>query len=265
MTRSIDRTPANLTRNDMTHRIDESQRKAARIAGVAFLFAIAIVVFGNFYVLADIVVAGNAAETARNIIAHETRFRLSMVCNLLHVAGVAVLLSALYVILEPVNRSLALAAAFCRLIFAVIWGVTALNTLSALRLLGHGLYGHTPYLNVFGADQLQALARLNITGAFDAYYAGLPFFALASTICSYLWFKSGYIPRVLAAFGFAASAWCVVCAFVFLVFPSFNDTVNIWWFDTPMGLFEIALGFWLLFKGLRSSGMAETVPVGDRA
>ena len=42
-------------------------------------------------------------------------------------------------------------------------------------------------------------------------------------------------------------------AFAFLVFPNFNEIVNDWLFDTPMGLFELTLGFWLLFKGLRQA------------
>ena len=231
---------------------DESQRKAARIAGFTLLFGMAIVTFGNFYIASNLIVPRNAAETARNILAHETRFRIFMACNLLYVANVVVLLAALYVILKPVNRSLALAAALCRLTYALMWVVTALNMLGALRLLGDA-----PYLKFFGADQLQALARLHISGNFDAYYVGLPFFALAATLCSYLWFKSGYISRALAAFGVIASGWCVVCAFVFLVFPHFNEIVNDWWFDTPMAVFEIALGFWLLFKGLSPYGMAE--------
>ena len=232
--------------------IDDSQRQAARIAGFTLLFAMAIVMFGNLYLAASLIVSGDAVETARNIMAHEIRFRLSIACNLLYVATVAVLLAALYVILKPVNRGLALAAAFCRLVFAMMWGVTALNMINALTLLGDA-----PYLHVFGADQLQTLARLHLRSSFDGYYIGLPFFALASTICSYLWFKSAYIPRALAAFGVIASAWCVLCAFAFIIFPHFNETVNIWWFDTPMAFFEIALGVWLLFKGLRPSEMAE--------
>ena len=68
-----------------------------------------------------------------------------------------VLLAALYVILEPVNRNLALVAALCRLLLALMWGVTALNTLGALRLLGDAAY-----LPVFKLDQLQTLARLHI-------------------------------------------------------------------------------------------------------
>src|SRR5206468_3665638 len=83
--------------------------------------------------------------------------------------------------------------------------------LSPLRLLGTA-----SYLQVFEADRLQALARLQIAANFDDYYIGLPFFGLAATVCSYLWLKSGYIPKALAAFGLISSAWCVICAFVFL-------------------------------------------------
>jgi hypothetical protein len=225
--------------------IDESQRKAARVAGFAFLFGIAVVIAANYGIDFRLIVPGNAVDTARNIIAHETLFRINIACNLIYVVDVVVLLAALYVILRPVNRNLALVATFCRLVFALTWGITALNSFAALRLLGGAAY-----LSLFNAGQLQTLARLHLTANFDAYYVGLPFWGLASTVCGYLWFKSRYIPRGLAAFGVLSSAWCVICAFAFIVFPHFDATVNLYWFDVPMTFFELALGAWLLFKGL---------------
>jgi hypothetical protein len=232
--------------------IDESQRKAARVAGLTFLLAIAIVVAANYGINFRLIVPDNAVDTARNMMAHETLFRLNIACNLIYVVNVVVLLAALYVILKPVNRHLALIATFCRLVFALMWCVTALNTLGALRLLGNAAY-----LPVFNADQLQTLARLHLTSSYDAYYVGLPFWGLASTVCSYLWLKSGYIPRTLAAFGVISSAWCVMCAFAFIVFPHFDTTVNAYWFDSPMVIFEMALGLWLLLKGLGPTGTTE--------
>jgi hypothetical protein len=107
--------------------------------------------------------------------------------------------------------------------------------------------------------------RLHLGAGFDAYYVGLLFWGLASTVCSYLWFKSRYIPRALAAWGMISSVWCVTCAFAFFIFPNFDKTVNLWWFDSPMASFEIATSFWLLFKGLRPSGMAEPDKASDRA
>lgn len=229
----------------MTNRaVDDSQRKAARVVGVTFLLAIAIVVLANYGIAFRLVIPGNAVDTARNIVAHETLFRINIACNLIYVVNMLVLLAALYVVLEPVGRGLALVAAFFRLVYALMWAVTALNMLGALRLLGDAAY-----LPVFRPDQLQTLARLHIS--IDAYYVGLPFWGLASTVCSFLWFRSRYVPRALAAFGMVSSAWCVICAFAYLVFPHFDTTLNAYWFDMPLVLFETALGLWLLFKGLR--------------
>jgi hypothetical protein len=225
--------------------IDDSQRTAAKVAGWSGLLTFAIVVFGNFVLLSPLLVPGNAAATAQNIVAHETQFRLTVVCFLTYSLGVLVLLSALYVILKPVHPGLALVGALSRLVFALLWLLSTLNMLSALRLLSNA-----NYLQVFEPDRLQVLAKLYLNANFDDYYVGLPFFGLAATICAWLWLKSNYIPKGLAIFGAIASAWCVLCAFVFLIFPHFNKIVNDWWFDFPMGVFELVLSFWLLFKGL---------------
>ena len=234
--------------------IDDSQRTAAKVAGVSSIIAMAIVVFANYGLLNPLVVPGNPAETAQNIVAHETQFRITVTCFLAYSASVVVLLVALYVILKPVNRGLALVGALFRLVFALLWLLTTLNLLGALRLLGSA-----SYLHVFEADRLQALARLCLAANFDDYYVGLPFFALASTVCSYLWLKSNYIPRALAGFGVISSAWCVLCAFVFLIFPGFAKPVDPYWFDSPMAIFEMVLSFWLLAKGLRAPDVAAPV------
>jgi hypothetical protein len=233
--------------------IDQAQRTAAKVAGWSCLLTMAIVVFGNYALLNPLLVPGNAAETARNILAHETQFRLTIVCFLTYSIGVFVLLTALYVILKPINQGLALVGALFRLIFASLWLLTTLHMLGALRLLGSAAY-----LQVFEPDRLQALARTYLATTFDDYYVGLPFFALAATVCAWLWFKSNYIPKGLAIFGVISSAWCVICAFVFLIFPGFAKPVNPYWFDSPMAIFELVLSFWLLFKGLKEVGPAQT-------
>jgi len=230
--------------------IDESQRKAAKVAGWAYLITFAAVVSVNF-AIHDRLIADNAAETARNILAHERLFRIGIVGDLIYCVGVVVLLTALYVILKPVSRGLALLAALWRLIWVLMWLVATLNLFDALRLVSGA-----EYLRAFEPDRLQALARLYLGMRFEYYYVGLLFMALASAVCGYLWLKSRYVPRALAAFGLISSAFCVACTLVFYIFPSFDKIVNLWWFDLPMGIFDIALSFWLLFKGLRTSGIA---------
>ncbi len=235
----------------ITNKIDSSQRTAAKVAGIAGVLAFALVVFGNYVLLGPLIVPRNAADTGRNILAHETQFRVALTCFIAYGIGAIVLLTALYVVLAPVNRGLALAGALFRLVFALLWLLAPLNLLGALRLLSNA-----NYLQVFEPDRLQALARLHLGANFDDYYVGLPFFGLAATVCAWLWLKSNYIPKGLAIFGVISSVWCVLCAFVFLIFPNFNKIVNDYIFDTPMAIFELVVSLWLLVKGLRSSRIA---------
>jgi uncharacterized protein DUF4386 len=230
----------------MASPLEPEQQTAAKAAGLAYLLTFATVVYVNFGIH-DRLIAHSNAETARNILAHERLFRIGIVGDLLYCVGVVVLLTALYVILKPVSRTLSLLAAFWRLVWVLMWLAMTLHLFDALRLLSGG-----DSLRAFEADRLQALAVLYLGTRFDYYYVGLLFGSLASTVCAYLWLKSRYIPRGLAAFGLLSSAFCVACTLVFYIFPNFNKIVNLWWFDTPMGLFDIALSFWLLFKGLRS-------------
>ena len=235
-----------------TASIDNSQRTAAKVAGIVGLLAFALVVFGNYVLLEPLVVPRNAADTARNILAHQTQFRVALICFITYGIGAIVLLTALYVVFAPVNRGLALAGALFRLVFAILWLIAPLNSLAALRLLGDA-----SYLKVFEPDRLQVLARVQIAGSFDDYYVGLPFFGLAAMVCAWLWLKSNYIPRGLSIFGVIASAWCVLCAVVYLIFPDFNKIVNDYIFDTPMALFELIVSFWLLFRGLKTVALNQ--------
>jgi len=231
--------------------IDKSQRTAAKVVGFTYLITFALVVYVHYGIIWRLI-TGNAAETARNILAHEQFFRTGVALNILYCAGIFVLLTALYVVLKPVNKGLALLAAFWWVVYAFTWLFMSLNYFHALLLLKGA-----DYLRVFDAERLQAWAMFYFKMGFDIYYVGLLFWGLASTVCACLWFKSRYIPRALAAFGVISSAFAAVCSFALFINPYFDKIVGLGWFDSPMGLFDIALSFWLLFKGLKPSAVAE--------
>jgi hypothetical protein len=77
----------------------------------------------------------DAAATARNMVAHETKVRVIATFFLLYSAIVFVLLSALYTIFKPVNQGLALIGSLFRFVFASLWLLTTLNLFGMLRLL----------------------------------------------------------------------------------------------------------------------------------
>jgi hypothetical protein len=224
----------------------ELKRKAAKVAGATYLASFAVVVFVQFRIHDRLVVAHDPEATARNILAHQTLFRLGIALDLFHCAALTAMTIALYVILKSVNWGFALAAAVSRLIYVAAWILMTLNLFDALRLLNA-----PESLRVFEPERLHAWAFFHLSARFDQYYVGLLFYGLASVTCSYLWFKSAYIPKTLAVFGLASSLWCAVCTFVFIVQPNFADAVSLWWFDTPMGIFDLLTSFWLLSAGLR--------------
>ncbi|MGD0786653.1 MAG: DUF4386 domain-containing protein [Terracidiphilus sp.] len=225
--------------------IDSSQRSAAKVVGVAYLVTFVAVVYTRYGILGRLL-TDNAADTARNILAQEQLFRAGIAGYLFYCVSLIVLVTALYVVLRPVSRGFALLAALWWLVWVFMWLGITLNLFDALRLI-HG----ADSLQAFGPERLQAVASFYLHRCFDYYYVGLLFWGLASTVCACLWFKSRYIPRALAAFGVVSSAFAVACTFVFIMFPRFDTIVGLGWFDTPMGLFDIALSFWLVFKGLK--------------
>jgi hypothetical protein len=228
--------------------IDESQTKSARVAGLAYLLAIVPAVFAEFYVSSQLMVNGNAAQTALNIMAHERLFRLGVASNLTVFVVDVVLITALYVVLKPVHRSLALLAAFWGLIETATLVVVTLNDLGVLAVLSGARY-----LRVFETDRLQALALLSIGAHRDVYNVGLVFSGLRGTVFCYLWLKSGFIPKALAAFGVFSSCLLATCTFVFIIFPELSRVVTVEYYGGPIFVFELTMGFWLLLKRLRTS------------
>jgi Domain of unknown function (DUF4386) len=239
--------------NEMTtQNIDESQRKAARVVGFMYLLMMMTALFAELYVPSRLVVAGNAAETARNIMASERLFRIGIASDLITFAGDVVLVVALYVLLKPINQSLALLAAFWRLAECAIFGVFALNGIVVLLLLSGA-----DYLQTFRADQLQALARLFVSTHGAGYRIGGIFFGLGSTVFSYLLFKSRYIPRALAAWGIFSSLLVLTSLFAILIFPDYLKVLTPGYY-LPIIIFEVTTGLWLLVKGVSASEVPES-------
>ena len=230
---------------------DAIQRRWARLVGFSYIFALAPSIFAEFYVGG--LVSDNAIATAQNIIAHQRLYRLGLAANLLAFAVDVLLVTSLYVVLERVNRRLALLAAFFRLMETTILVVAVLNDFYVLRLLGGA-----SYVSALDPTTLAALARVSIGMHGSAYNVALLLFGFGSPIFCYLWLKSRYIPRALAAFGLIASVWIGVCAFSFVVFPELNRIINVGYYGGPIFLFELTVGLWLLFKSIRQPG--ELVP-----
>lgn len=221
------------------------QLKAARLAGLLFLIAMATGLFAEFYVRfpSTLIVSGDALKTTNNIIAHERLFRIGIANNIVTFAIDVVLIWALYLLLKRVNRSLALLAVFFRLIETTLACFAIINSYVAMQFIND-----SP-TKLFDLNQIQFLSLLHSIYALTFVIVAV-FLGLGSTLFNYLFYKSGYIPKILAGWGIFASLLLLTSQFAIIVFPAVENKIIPACYG-PIALDEIALGVWLLFKGAK--------------
>jgi hypothetical protein len=210
----------------------------ARVAGFLYLLVMPLGIFGALYVPSKLIVPGNAAATARNLVASESLFRLGIVSDLLAPIILILVVLALYQLLKPVNKTMALLMVMLVLAGAPISMLNKLNQFAAIQLLSGA-----DYLAVFTQEQLQALALLFLRLHNQASTIGFIFWGLWLFPLGYLVFKSGFFPRILGILLMIACVGYLTDSFATFL----GYTVNVGVFAA---LGEVLFILWLLIKGL---------------
>lgn len=226
----------------MTPTPEYTQARAARIAGVLYVVTNATAV-AALLIRSSVAGSGDLAAISQNILSGERLYRLSVVLDLITVAGVIGLFWALYVLLRPVNKDMALLAVFFRIMENAVLAVTAITMLLALRILAA-----PEHMSSFDAAQLASLSRVVRSSHGLGFNVGFVFLGLGSTVFAWLLLKSRYVPRWMAGWGLFASSLFVVCALMMMLFPAAASLLQIVSF-VPMGLYEVGLGLWLAIRG----------------
>ena len=224
--------------------LEPTQHSAAKLAGYLYLLQMAVAIFGEMFVR-DRLIVGDAGQTAQNILAHERLFRFSIAGDLFVYTGVIVLVWALYVVLRQVNRNLALLAVLFRLAENAVLCAATVNAVIALRLLKGA-----DYLKTFEPAQLQSMARLALNAQGYTMMVGFILLGLGSTLFAYLFLKSGYIPKALAVLGIFASLLLALVTLSVIIFPALGSVLGLSYM-APMFFYEVGLGLWLIFKGIK--------------
>ena len=214
-------------------------QKTARLAGLLYLAIAALAVFGLVYVPAMLLVPGDAAATANNIVASESLFRLGFMSNLITFTVNVFVAVLLYKLLKPVNRGIASLMVILILIGLAIGMLNELNQFAALLILG------TDHQSAFTAVQSQALASLFL----DLYQHGFNiahiFWGLWLFPMGYLIIRSGFLPKVIGILLIVAGMGYLVDFTLFFLVPDVVLNVSSFTF-----VGEVALLLWLLIRGV---------------
>jgi hypothetical protein len=234
-----------------------SPRLKARIAGALWLIIIVAAAFAEFFVRGGIVVNGDAAATATNILAREPLYRLGAAAVLIYLLCDIAVALVLYELLKPVSRSLSLLASFFRLAMVAILGANLLNLFAPLALLKDA-----PLLAAFKADQLQSLALLSLKLYEQVFFIALLFFGFHCILIGYLIYRSTFLPRIVGALMAIAGLCYLTHSFANVLSPAL--AARLFTYLMPFGLpGELSLALWLLAVGVNVQRWKDEVRAGS--
>jgi hypothetical protein len=223
-----------------------SPRRAARIAGLGYLGVFILGTLANSFALERIIVQGDPAATANNIMSSGLLFRMGIAGWMIVLICDVVVAWALYLFLRPVNSGLALLAAWLRLLFVAIFAAGLLNLFAVLGLLGSAE-------NVAATESGQLHAQItSLLAAHDsAVHVSFVPFGLHILVIGYVIFMSGSMPRILGILLMAAAMGYQIDSFGnFLSSAYAANKINfIIFVAVPAVVSEFLLTLWLLVKG----------------
>jgi hypothetical protein len=204
--------------------------------------------FANSFALAKIIVTGDAAATANNIMASGLLFRLGIAAWMMVLMCDAVVAWALWLFLKPVNSGLALLAAWMRLLFVAIFAGGLLNLFPILELLSGA-----EYMKAFEPGQLTAQLMPYLSAYQNGVHVSFVPFGLHILLVGYLTFKSSNVPRILGVLLMAAAAGYQIDSFGNFLSSAYaaNEINFVIFVAVPAVVSEAWLTLWLLVKGGR--------------
>lgn len=224
--------------------LEASPRRTARTTAAVWLFYVAMAGLATF-ARRGLIVSGEAATTATNILTHERIFRLGYTADLLAIASYLAVTALIYGLLKPVNKPVARLAAFFSLVGCTIQGGAGAFMYAPLFLLHNA-----QHLSAFKPEELQAFTYILLKLCSQAYTTALAFFAFFNLLIGYLAFKSTFLPRLVGAL----MAISGVGGLAFLV-PSFAARYLPYIMVTFSG--EGVLFLWLLIAGVNDQRWNE--------
>jgi len=236
--------------------IENSPQRYARIGGALYLAIIVLGAFAEGFVTNKLVVSGDAATTAQNILASADLWRLSVVGNLIVVLCAVPLLWIEYLLLRPVSKHLVLLAVFFNLVSLAVEAISKLFLLLVIPTLSSA-----NYLRAFEPQQLQILANLALKSHDIAFNIALLFFGFTCLVNGYLIFKSGYLPKFVGILMQLAGLSYLTACFAALFAPAFADLIIPALLVPPL-IGESSFCLWLLVKGVNIAKWQERVGVG---
>jgi hypothetical protein len=219
-----------------------STLKISRVVGILFLLSLLVPTLNWMLILSRCI--SEDSSTSLNILNNELLFRFNIFFGILTTSIILSLAVCLYLILNTVNRNIALFAFSLKMVEAVLTAALTMGYFISL-------------LVVKGEPQNLELQKVtNLLVENYIFFTAIPgiFFGLSMMIYSFLFLKSGYVHVILAFFGIISYSLVIIYDSLTVLFPNYAAILPIKIIGSaPVCLFQIIIGMWLLCKGIKSN------------
>ena len=220
---------------------DDHIQTYARLAGILGIITIIAGGFGEVYAPGALIVSGDVAATAHNILTREALFRWGFAGYLVEALCDAGLTMAFWVLMRPVNRNLAMLMVVLRIISTCGFASAEMLYFGALRTLESATT-----LSAFQPDQLSGIAYTLIQVSSFGQALFSMFYGVANIVFGWLIYRSGYLPRIFGI-GMAMAGVAFTTRTVLLVLaPAYASPLLM----ATAAIAFIPLIFWLLIRGV---------------
>lgn len=227
-----------------------ASRLNARIAGILYLVVVASSVFA-LSSTTSLIVRGDAAATAANLLKSEQAFRLAFAANLVAAAAYVGVVAILYEVFRPVSRTLSFVAAAFGLAGCAISGAVMVNQLAPLSYLGGDAF-----LAPLGEAQRQALAYVPLRLIGIGTDVSLVFFGVYCILVGFLVFRSAFLPRLLGTLMLVAGLGWLTGSFATFLAPATGGAISSILLPVS-GLCETLFALWLALVSVNAAKWRE--------
>ena len=231
-----------------------SPKRLARIAGLLYLINAVVAGFAYGFVATEVYAAGDAATTARNVLANPGLVRLGVVADLFQASEWIFLGMALYLLLQHVNGNAARAMV---VLVAVGAAIVCLN--DVFEYVAVRVATDASYAAAFGAAGSNALVLVLLELQHYGFLIAQIFFGLWLMPLGYLAYRSGMFPRALGVALVVAGLCYLADMLVLFLVPDFGKQVNAF-LVIPPTIAETWMALYLLVKGVRLSPRDDRAP-----
>jgi len=230
------------TINDHQDKLPERvQHKAAKFAGLLFIFNLLIPTLGYIFIQSRLFDKTSNLTTSVNVIDNMGVFSIGIISELVLAIGLVTLGYFLYLLVRRVNQNLALFAFIIKVIEATLMAVVSLISFIAFQMIIN-----SNSFDAFSPQQIKSIAGFLLNQHESLNSIPMIFLGIEMVIFSFLFVKSRLIPVWISYFGIISFS----LIFIYGIFSVTTLATNIMGLTLPSFVFELICGSWLLFKGI---------------